>query len=97
MRFNRSGDIAGNLVLYGENVTQLAVISFGPVMSAAHSVDELRADAKPIAGASHAAFEHVADAKRASDLFNVNRAVLVNERRVTGDNEQPPDAGQASD
>ena len=52
---------------------------------------------KPLAGAAHAAFEHVAHAELARDLLHVDRAVLVDECRVARDDEQPADAGQAGD
>ena len=89
------GDAAGDFVLHGEDVAELPVVPFGPVMAAGHRVDELRADAQPLAGPAHAAFEHVADAKLARDLLHIDRAVLVDERRVAGDDEQPADAGRA--
>ena len=74
-----------------------AVVAFGPVMAAGRRVDELRADAQLLAGPAHAAFEHVADAKLARDLLHIDRAALVDERRVAGDDEQPADAGQPGD
>ena len=91
------GDAAGDFVLHGEDVAELAVVAFGPVMAAGCRIDELRADAQPLAGAAHAAFEHVADAELARDLFHVDRTVLVDERRVAGDDEQPADAGEPGD
>jgi hypothetical protein len=42
-------------------------------------VDELRSDAHPLSGLSHAALEHVAHAELAPDLLYVDRFPLVNE------------------
>ena len=46
-RLDCGGDAAGDLVLHGEDVAELAVVAFGPVMAAGRRVDELRADAQP--------------------------------------------------
>ena len=91
------GDTAGDLVLHGEDIAELPVVAFGPVMGAGDRVDELRADAQPVAAAAHAAFEHVADAKLARDLAHIDSAVLVDEGGVAGDDEQPSDAGKPGD
>ena len=95
MRLDRGGNAAGDLVLHGEDVAELAVVLFGPVMAAGDRIDELRGDAQPVAGAADAAFEHVAHAKLARDLLHVDGAVLVDEARVAGDDEQPADARRA--
>ena len=79
VRLDRRRDAAGDLVLHGENVAELAVVSFGPVMAAGRRIDELRGDAQPVAGPAHAAFEHVAHAERARDFLHVDGAVLVDE------------------
>ena len=43
---DRRGDAAGDLILHGEDVAELAVVSFSPVMGAGQRVDELGADAQ---------------------------------------------------
>ena len=92
-----AGDAAGDFVLHGEDVAELAVVAFGPVMATGDRVDELRANAQPLAAAAHAALQHVAHAKLARDLAHVDGAVLVDEGGVAGDDEQPSDVGKTGD
>jgi hypothetical protein len=66
-------------------------------MTAGQRVNQLRADAQPPANPAYAAFEHVAHAKLARDLSHIDGAVLIDERRVAGDDKQPADARQRSD
>ena len=54
-------------------------------------------DAQPAAGLAQAAFEDVAHAQFAAGLLHVDRAALVGEGRVAGDDEQPFDPRQAGD
>ena len=58
------------------------------------SVDQLAGDAHAVAGLAHAAFEHVAHAKLAADLPDVERLALVGEARIAGDDEQRLEARQ---
>ena len=81
--------MADDLVLYGEDVRGIAVEAVGPDMAAGLAVDQLRVDANAIAGAPHAALQHVANSELASHLPNIDRAALVGEHRVAGDHEQP--------
>ena len=97
MGFDRSGDAAGNFILHGEDVAELPVVAFSPVMGTRKCVDELGANSQPIAAAAHTAFQHIAHAKLARDLAHVDRAVLVDERGVSSDDEQPSDAGKSGD
>ena len=69
MGLDRGGNAAGDLVLHGEDVAELPVVAFSPVMATGDCVDELGADSQPLAGAAHAAFQHVTDAKLARDLL----------------------------
>ena len=66
------------------------------MVAAGDRVNQLRADAQPLAGPAHAAFEHIANAKLARHLPDVDGAALVDKGRVARDDEQPPDARQAS-
>ncbi len=43
------GDAAGDFVLDGEDVLELAVIAFGPDRMASRAFDELRGDAQTVA------------------------------------------------
>ena len=97
MGLDRSGDAAGDFILHGEDVAELPVVPFSPVMGTCKRVDELGADSQPIAAAADAAFQHVAHAKLAGDLAHVDGAVLVDERGVSGDDEQPSDVGKTGD
>jgi hypothetical protein len=66
-------------------------------MCAADRVNELGSDAHPVRRRANAAFEHIAHAKFATDLFNVNSATLVNETRIAGDYKQLIEARQSCD
>src|SRR6266849_3454489 len=94
-RLDSRDDAGGDFILDGEDIAQFAVIALRPMMTAGYRIDQLRADAYPGAGAAYAAFEHVAHAKLARNLFHVDRAVLVDECRVAGDDKQPANAGQS--
>src|SRR5262245_52867359 len=64
-------DRPGNLILNGEDILQLAVVTLGPAVRAGNGIDELGADADAIAGATDAAFEDIAHAELAADLPDV--------------------------
>jgi hypothetical protein len=49
--------------------------------------DELRVDFHRLASATHAAFEQIAYAEFATDLFRIDVFALVSERRISGDDE----------
>src|SRR6516165_5569998 len=86
-RGNRDGYRFGNLVLYREDVGEVAVVALGPDVFSTLGVDELRGDPNAIAGFTQAAFEDIADAKLVPDLLHINRAAFVGEGRVAGDHE----------
>jgi hypothetical protein len=67
------------------------------VVDAGNRVDELRADAQPIAAAADAAFEHVPHTELTGDLGDVDGAGPVGKGGVSGDDEQPPDPRQTCD
>ena len=69
----------GDLVLQVENILERAVETVRPQMRAGRGVDQLPGDADLVAGLADAAFEHVADAELAADLFDVDRLALVGE------------------
>src|SRR5271166_1133826 len=52
-------------------------------------------DAEPRARLAHAALQHIAHAKLAPDLSDIDRPSLVGEARIARDHEQPPDARQS--
>src|SRR5271165_1900610 len=54
-------------------------------------------DADPVAALAHRAFEHVAHAELAPDLFHIDGLALVSEARIAGDDEEPADAAQRGD
>jgi hypothetical protein len=59
-------DRPGNFILNSEDVLQLAVVAFYPMVSAGNSIDELSADANAITSATDTAFEDVAHAELAA-------------------------------
>jgi hypothetical protein len=73
------------LILQLEKVVERAVEAVGPDVTAGRRVDQLPADAHPVAGFAHAAFEHVAHAELMRHLPHVDRLALVGEGGVAGD------------
>ena len=63
---------SGNIVLHGKDIGQIAVVTLRPDMVAGIGVDEFCRDADPLAAPTHAAFQHVANTKLASDLLHVD-------------------------
>lgn len=81
-------------VLQREDVRERSVVAVRPLLVAAGCLDQLHVDADLIAGATHAALDHVADAEGARGLRNVDGAVAVAEGRVARDHRQAVDLRQ---
>ena len=96
-RLDDSGYAARDLVLHRENVAELAVVAFGPMVAAAYRVDELRGDAQALALTAHAAFEDVADTKLPANQADVGVLAFVLKGRVARDDEQPANARKSGD
>ena len=92
-----SDNVAGDLILHGEDVAQLAVVPLGPDMLASRGVDELTGDTNSPAGSPDAALEDVTDAEFLGDPADVHGSSLVGEGRVARDDEEPAQAGQCRD
>ena len=71
-----------------ENIVQRAVKSIRPQMGTRRGVDELSGDPHATTRLADAAFEHIAHAKLASNLLDVDGLALVGEARIAGDNEK---------
>src|SRR6185295_7242790 len=91
MRLDRARDAACNLVLHRKYIANLAVVMLGPMVAAAHRIDELGGNTQAAPGTADAAFEHVANTKRSRDLVHAHGALLVDEGGVSRDHEQPAD------
>src|SRR5216684_982617 len=87
----------GNLVLHREDIGEIAVVALGPDVVASLRFDQLGGHTDPIAGLTHTAFEHIAHAEFAPDLFHIDRPALVGEARVPRDDEQRGIARQRGD
>src|SRR5262249_26109825 len=66
-------------------------------MRAGASIDELARDAHAVAGFADTAFEQIAHAELASDLFYVHAPTLVSEAGIACDHEQRTHARERSD
>ena len=77
----------GDVVLDGENVGQVTVITFGPQVAAGVAVDQLGGDADAVAGLANAALQGELDAEFAAGIGDMDGPALVNEGRVAGDDE----------
>ena len=97
LRLDGGRDARRDLVLKGENIGQLTVVSLRPDVIAGNRIQQLAGDTHPLSALAHAAFEHIADAKIAPYLLHVRSLALVDKRRIAGDDEEPPQAGQCGD
>src|SRR5260370_14741409 len=61
------------------------------------SLDQLRSNAYPTARPAYGAFQEIAHTQFAPNLLHVNRTTLVGETRISGDHEEPANAGQRRD
>jgi hypothetical protein len=92
-RLDDPGDADRDPVLQFEHVFERAVEAVGPEMRTGQGIDQLAGDAHLRSGFAHRAFEHIADAELAPDLFHVDGLALVGEARIPGDDKEPADAG----
>src|SRR5262245_7996789 len=67
------------------------------MMAPAYRINELGADAQPLALTAYAPLEDVADAKLATNPADVGTLALVLKGRVARDDEQPANARKARD
>jgi hypothetical protein len=90
-------DRAGNFVLDGEDVVQLAVEAFRPQLETTLRVDELRRDSHLLAVFADAAFDHVRDSQPLRDRAHVRRVVLERKCRAARHDLQAGCAREAVD
>src|SRR5262245_25078431 len=76
------------LVLYGENVSEVAVISLRPQVSACSGLDKLTSNANATTRLADTALKYVAHTEFSADLLNINSTSFVDEARVPGDYEE---------
>jgi hypothetical protein len=74
-----------SFVLYGDDVSEVAIEAVGSDMCTALCVDKLAGSADPVARLPHAAFQYIAHAEVATDLLHVDRLTLVSKARVARD------------
>src|SRR5688500_16309618 len=80
--YTQGGDNARcNLILDGENILQLAVITLGPELSVVAGIHELRGEPESLTRFAHASLEHSSNLKLPSDFANVLVLVLESEGR----------------
>ena len=93
----RADDFARDLVLDGEDVSEVPVITVPPDVRVRRGVDQLGRDAHPIVDLPHTALDHVAHPELATHLRDAHRAALVDEGRVARDDRQAGDPREAGD
>src|SRR5262252_400944 len=96
-RFDRRDHTRADVVLHGEDVGQIPVISLGPEMGTSGYIDELAADAHSLPGPAHAPLEDIANAKIAANLLEVDGFSFVGECGIAGDHEKPAPFRQSRD
>ena len=80
------------VILHDKNIIKQTVVTLGPNVDSGLGLDELRAEADAVGHLAYASFEHVAHSQLTAYLLHVNWSTLVDERRITGDDEQRLDA-----
>src|SRR4051794_12191437 len=66
-------------------------------MIARRAIDQLRSDPHPAARLPDTTFEEVANSEFLADLLRLDHFTLVQEGRVTGDNEEARELGEVGD
>ena len=92
--YETSGNGGRELVLHLEDVGHATVVAFRPLRLARVRVEQLRADAQPIAVALHAALQHRAGVELAADVANVFAAVPKAEARRLRNHTNPGNAAE---
>ncbi len=75
--FDGTGDLAGQVVLDGEDVGEVAVVAVAPDLDAGFRLDQFGAEAHAAAGLADAAVEDVAHAEVAGDGLEAGLAVPI--------------------
>jgi hypothetical protein len=83
----RMGETGDDFELQLTDVAPFALETVGPHMGPRLGRNELRVDFNRLASATHTAFEQIAYAEFATDLFRIDGFALVSERRISGDDE----------
>src|SRR6516165_2131985 len=96
-RLDRGDDTRGDVVLHREDVSQIPVVTLGPEMDPGSCIDKLAADAHPLPGPAHAAFEDIADTKLATDFLWVGGFSFVGECGIASNDEKPAPFRQRRD
>ena len=87
-RRNQANDAGGDLILQPEHILQRAVEFIRPQMPARRRLDQLAGDANARSRFPHTAFQHIAHAEFAPDLFDIDGAALIGKARIARDHEQ---------
>ena len=81
----RLREAAGDRVLSFREIGAISLKSVRPNVGASLGVDQLDIDADLVAGAPHAAFDDISNAKIPSDLLHVGGFAFIGERGIAGD------------
>jgi hypothetical protein len=87
-------DVVGKTVLKIKHVGQVALEAIGPHVRSGGGIDQLARDAHPPIRTLNAAFQHIPNAQVAANLADVDRAPLVCERGLAGDDDKRLEASQ---
>ena len=81
-------DRMSNLILDGEDVGEIPIVTLGPDVATISPIDELRGDADPRASLSNAALQDELDRKILADLLHARGFPLVAKGSVVRDHEE---------
>src|SRR5258708_6690837 len=94
--FYTPGNSRRNHILKLKDVLEDTFEVVRPKMSATYSINQLPRDAQAVPGLADGALKHVANAKLATDLLDIDGFSLVGEAGIAGDDEQPFHSRQRS-
>ena len=81
-------DAYGYFVLQCEDVAEVTLVSICPEMCSGCCIDQLAGNTDCFGRLADAAFQHIANAKLAPDLFEIDGSAPIGEARISRDNEQ---------
>src|SRR5439155_19460816 len=90
----RFDDPLRHLVLKSEYVSEVAIVTFRPQMSAGGCINELGCDPDTAAGTADRSFEHRHHTELAPHCPNVGTLVLVSKARITRNYHEPRNLGK---
>ncbi len=84
-----SGNGAGNLILEGEDIVEVAVVALSPDVVTRGCLEQLRRDTHSVTRSAHTALQHVSDSEILSQPAHIDRLTFEYESRISSNDGQP--------